>query len=151
MNRRYICMVVVACVLSGVLIVFLANELPTTGNLLKSAPRTTEVALRYFDRLDADHDGVVDEYELWSVAFSDEYDFRDMVVLRKMYHNRHRVGHIIGTGWRRTSERSSTMPVGGGLFMPSQVTEHSELVYRYGISRRDLETYEDRLRESLNK
>ncbi len=107
----------------------------------QTAPVVRSYVIEHFDAIDADHDGTITDSEMSAALSTLSLTNEQRQALQFMRDNQSEAGHVIGSYETTTYVWISTGN-GGGYMSPITTTN-----YIYGVNRRDLENYPERVIE----
>ncbi len=110
------------------------------------APIVRTFVLEHFDKIDVDRDGTITDEEMGTALSRLSLTNEQRQALEFMRSNQSEAGHVIGSYTTTTYVWISTGPNGGGFMSPVITTN-----YIYGVSRRDLENYPERVVEKWKR
>lgn len=112
------------------------------------APLVENIGLANFAKVDANYDGVIDERELVQASQSNAFGESERTVFAHMYTYRSWIGHVIDSQTETVPVTNLyPMPDGNGGFWYMPITsDQTHTTYFYGISKDDLATYRQRLK-----
>src|SRR5262249_45077224 len=95
--------------------------------VMESAPRVSQWAIRRFEWLDHDRDGMITLDDVWSLRYDSGVTAEDLVMVHVVEKRIEQLGHVL-------------INTGNSTIKPKPFFK------LYGISREDLQTYPERMR-----